>query len=110
MAAAADNHNSVYYQLHRGSVKGLERLLKNGAFVEGTGQPEERLAREGECTLLGRVAYHSFSVTDSTKKAELLIKYGADVNRAMCFNCKYGHPSGEHERLCSATPVLIACD
>lgn len=105
-----DNNNSVYYQLHDGSVGGLERLLKKGVCVEGADLHEERPARDGECTLLGRVAYRSLSITDSTEKAALLIRYGADVNRVMCCNCEYGHPRGEHNRLCSATPVLLAAD
>lgn len=107
---AVYNHNSVYYQLHDGSVGGLERLLKKGACVEGADLHEERPARDGECTLLGKVAYRSFSIPNSTEKAELLIKYGADVNRVMCCSCEYDHPHGEHNRLCSATPVLLAAD
>lgn len=106
---AVDNHNSVYYQLHDGSVRDLERLLKNGACVEGAGELEERPAREGECTLLGIVAYGPL-ITDRTEKVSLLIEYGADLNRVMCWNCEYGHPRGEHRRLCSATPLLFAAD
>lgn len=107
---AVDNYNSVYYQFHDGSVKGLERLLKKGACVEGVGLPEERPARDGEMTLLGEVIKFNRIIPDGMKKAALLIEYGADVNRVMCCNCRDGHPRGEHNRLCSATPVLIAAD
>lgn len=107
---AADNYNSVYYQLNNGSVKDLERLLKNGACVEGAGMPEERPARDGESTLLGIVIDFNLVIPDATEKAALLIKYGADVNRVMCWRCEYGHPQGRRQRLCSATPVLISAD
>lgn len=107
---AVDNHNSVYYQLYNGSVGDLERLLKKGACVEGAGLPVERPARDGGCTLLGTVSEFSSVIPDGTEKVALLIEYGADVNRVMCWRCEYGHPRGEHKRLCSATPVLFAAD
>lgn len=106
------NRNSVHYQLHYGSAEGLERLLKKGAVAEGIGYSGERAAEDGELTLLGEVAYHGFDYRDSTEKAELLIEYGADVNRVMCLrgDCIHDKGANAHDKLCSATPVLLACD
>lgn len=107
------HRNSVYYQLHHGSVKDLERLLKKGAVVEGIGYSKERAAEDGELTWLGDLACYGFSYPDSSEKAELLIEYSADVNRVMCFhnsNCPHDKGADDHKKLCSATPVLLACD
>lgn len=102
------NRNSIYYQVNYGSAEGLERLLKNGTVVEGIGYSEERAAKDGELTWLGDLAYHGSDCSDSVEKAALLIEYGADVNRVMCLyrNCTH---DGSY-KLCSATPVLLACD
>ena len=106
------NRNSVHYQLHYGDVKGLERLLKKGAVVEGIGYSEERAAEDGELTLLGDLAYYGTSYPDPVEKAALLIEYGADINRVMCLYSYCSHNKGKnnHEKLCSATPVLLACN
>ncbi|MBD5129354.1 MAG: hypothetical protein HDT43_05470 [Ruminococcaceae bacterium] len=106
----AENYNNLYFQLENGRAGDLERVLKYGADVEDAGLPWQRPARDGERTLLGIVADNSIVMAHGTEKAAVLIEYGADVNRVMCHRCKYGHPNGEHERLCSATPVLIAAD
>lgn len=104
---AIDNYNNIGYQLSNGSVDDVERLLKKGACVEDAGLPEERPAREGERTLLGKVADFGLVYPDAAKKAELLIEYGADVNRVMCCTCD--HPYYRSD-FCSATPIIIAAD
>lgn len=104
---AIDNYNNIGYQLSNGSVDDVERLLKKGACVEDAGLPEERPAREGELTLLGCVANYGLIYPDAAEKAELLIEYGADVNRVMCCTCD--HPYYRSD-FCSATPIIIAAD
>ncbi|MCH5208103.1 MAG: hypothetical protein J1F04_04390 [Oscillospiraceae bacterium] len=101
---AADDYNNINHQLSEGSVEDVERLLKKGVNAKG-----ESYTREDITSLLGDVAKYSRVIPDSVEKAELLIEYGADVNMVMCDTCDPDH-SRYRRSLCSATPVLFACD
>lgn len=100
---AADDYNNINHQLFDGSVEDMERLLKKGVNAKGESYTQENIT-----SMLGDVAKYS-RVPDSVEKALLLIEYGADVNEVMCSTCFPDH-SGYRRDLCSATPVLFACD
>ncbi|MCH5196498.1 MAG: hypothetical protein J1F28_07280 [Oscillospiraceae bacterium] len=101
---ATDEYNDIRHQLFKGSVEDVERLLKKGVNAKG-----ESYTREDITSLLGDAADYSIIIPDSAEKAELLIEYGADVNKVMCHRCDPDH-SRYRSDLCSATPVLFACD
>lgn len=97
-------NNNIYHQLCWGSVKDLERLLKEGADVEG------EYPSKTNFTMLGEIVWHS-DYPDAAEKIALLIEYGANVNTVMCCKCSsYDHDNNIHSDLCSATPLLFACD
>ena len=101
---AIDDYNDINHQLSEGSAEDVERLLKKGVNAKG-----ESYTREDISIMLGDVAHYSRITPDSVEKAELLIEYGADVNMVMCDACDPDHSRSRRD-LCSATPVLIACD
>lgn len=98
------DYNNIQHQLLDRSVEGVERLLKKGVSADG-----ESYTREDISSMLGEVADYSLVIPDPVEKAKLLIEYGADVNEIMCWRCAPDH-SGYRRDLCSATPVLIACN
>lgn len=101
---AIDDYNNINHQLWKGSVEDVERLLKNGVNSNG-----ESYSPDDMTLLLVDVAENGLC-PDAAEKAALLIEYGADVNKLLCWRCDPNHRNDYHYELCSATPVLIACD
>lgn len=101
----AVNRGSLYFQTDKGTVEGMERLLKKGVSAEciADGRSRNTPAQGTELTMLGYVVLHYAANHNSMmhydKKIQLLIDYGADVNRKMVDPDK---PNG------TETPFLFA--
>lgn len=110
LVKTAVNRNSLYFQADRGTVEGMERLLKKGVPAEciADGRSRNTPAQGTELTILGFVVSRYDSNRNAMmhmhymhydKKIQLLIDYGADVNRKM----RYPYSTNELE-----TPFLFA--
>lgn len=112
------NKEILNYQIKYGTVEGVERLLKKGVSPECVrdNYDENVAAEDGEYTALCYLCY-SHDVPEYAEKIQLLIRYGADVNRVIHW-CDYTpeeHLGDKYEEdmgyndSCGQTPLMIAC-
>lgn len=92
LADYTSEHGVLYNQANSGTVKGMERILKKGVPADcvASGDPGKNVLATGtETTVLGyRVSYYTDIRNERQQygeKIQLLIDYGADVNRKMCY-------------------------
>lgn len=115
--ASVQNDGLLGYQVKRGSVEDVERLLKQGVNpeCERESMDENTVAREGEYTLLCYLSY-SDEVSQCAEKMQMLIDYGADVNWKIHW-CEFApeeHGGIEYEKdrtyndSCGETPLMMA--
>ena len=90
------SYNSLDNQVMYGELEDVERLLKKGVSPENIRHNRQEcnvLADDGEYTLLFELCKNK-NIPNGTKKMQLLIDYGADMNRRAC---------DEGSRYCSCT-------
>ncbi|MBQ4057610.1 MAG: ankyrin repeat domain-containing protein [Lachnospiraceae bacterium] len=112
------NEGILGQQIKNGTVADVERLLKAGVNPEGSrdGFEENIVAEDGEYTWLDYLCYEN-NIPDYAEKMQLLIDYGADVNRRTYW-CEYtpqDHMSDAYDADtgyndgCGETPLMKAC-
>lgn len=82
------SYNSLEHQVMTGELEDVERILKKGVSPENIRHRNEEcnvLADDGEYTLLFKLCEDK-KVPNGTEKMQLLIDYGADMNRRACDN------------------------
>ena len=113
------NQKNLDYQVKNGTAKDVEKLLKSGVSpeCERDNYDENVVAENGEYTVLSYLCY-SRDVPEYAEKIQLLIDYGADVNRTVYW-CEYtpeehlGEQYDEDKGYndgCGQTPLMMACD
>lgn len=112
------NKGILGQQIKNGTVEDVERLLKEGVNPEGSreGFEENIVAEDGEYTWLAYLSYSQY-IPDYAEKMQLLIDYGADVNRRIYW-CEYSpeeHMGAAYDADrgyndgCGETPLMKAC-
>ncbi|MDD6069411.1 MAG: DUF1418 family protein [Clostridiales bacterium] len=113
------NKKNLNYQVKYGTAKDVEKLLKSGVSPECVrdNYDENVVAENREYTVLSYLC-HSHDVPEYAEKIKLLIDYGADVNRTVCW-CEYtpeehlGQQYDEDRGYndgCGQTPLMMACE
>lgn len=112
------NEGILGQQIKNGTVEDVERLLKAGVNPEGSrdGFEENIVAEDGEYTWLHYLCSNNY-IPDYAEKMQLLIDYGADVNRRTYW-CEYTPEEHMGEAYdadrgyndgCGETPLMKAC-
>lgn len=104
--------NNLTYQVSKGTLDDVEELLKEGINPEcySKNRKENVVAKDGQETTLFYLCSTN-NVSQQLEKLQLLIDYGADVNR-VTYNCNKTRE--EHEFIgyndgCGETPLMKAC-
>lgn len=112
-----ENRDNLCYQVKYGTARDVERLLIKGVSPECERDNFDKnvVAENGDYTVLFFLCYQE--VPEHAEKMQLLIKYGADINRTvhLCDYTPEEHLGEAYEEevgyndSCGQTPLMEAC-